>query len=100
MESPPQRSCPYGDRDTKETQGDSGNNFGKEPNFLLHGCELEFSVARHGKNTAYDGSIASCEDQYIFLGRQSISLVEDERKGGLLQQESHALASMLQLPSS
>ena len=57
-----QPSSPYYHGDTKESQGDSGNNLGEEPNFPLHGCQLEFCVARHCNNTAHDGSIASGED--------------------------------------
>ena len=61
-ESLPQPSCPYDQGDAKDSQGDSGNNLGEEPNFPLQGCELEFCVTRHGNNTAHDGSITSRED--------------------------------------
>ena len=61
-ESVPQPSSPYDHGDTKESQGDGGNDLGEEPNLLLHGCELEFGIARHGNDTTHDGSIASGEN--------------------------------------
>ena len=56
-----QPSSPYDHGDTKESHADSGNNLSEEPNFPLHGSELEFCVPRHSSNMAHYGFIASGE---------------------------------------
>ena len=60
-ERDPQPSCPYDHGDTKKTESNSRNNLREEPNFLLHGCQLEFRVAGHGNDATHDGSITSGE---------------------------------------
>ena len=45
----------------KQAKGDTGNDLGKEPDFLLDGRELEFRFSRHFDEAAHDCAVAGGE---------------------------------------